>query len=367
MSEIRPFVNIPTGEYLKDEIEALGWTQEEFAEVLGMSVKGVNEILTSKVALTIESAQLIGRALGTSAQMWLKIDAEYRLRLMEDSTREKETALQAAVRRYVPVREMQKLGWLAKAKNGAEVVKAVQDFWEVREPDFAFLEKRPEPVYRRTRAREAFEKYHALAWEQKARREAKKLELPAFDGEQLGSLVLEIPALTLLADGVSQAIKGLYRAGVGFLVLRHLSKTYLDGAALMVNTNPFVLYTGRYNRLDHFWFTLAHELAHIALGHVRTDGDGILDDMKDEAGDEREREADLLAAQWLRHERILSICEPFSGYISRDRVETCANKVGVHPAIVVGTLQHHGVLSFKNLNDLKGSVLEQIPENLKVG
>ncbi len=367
MSELRPFVNIPTGDYLKDELEALGWTQQDFAEVLGMSVKGVNEILNSKTALTIETAQLIGSAFGTSAQLWLGIDAKYRLRLLEDSEREKETSLQASIRRFMPVREMQKKGWLPPAKSGAEVLQAAQDFWQVREPTVSYFESLREPSYRRSRSRETFEKYYALSWKQKARREAIKLSLAAYDSEKAQALAGRIAELTTQAKGVEMAITELSNAGVGFLVLTHLPKTYLDGAALIVNERPFILYTGRFDRLDHFWFTLAHELAHIVLGHVGIDGDGILDEMNDEAGDDKEREADLLAAQWLRHDKILAYCEPFRQYVSLVRVEACAQQVGVHPALVVGTLQYHKYLSFKNLNHLKESVLNRIPAELRVG
>ncbi len=78
---VRPFINIPTGEYLQEQLEALGWTHEDFAQLLGMSLKGVAEILNSKTALTVETAQRVGRALGTSERLWLNIDAQYRSRL----------------------------------------------------------------------------------------------------------------------------------------------------------------------------------------------------------------------------------------------------------------------------------------------
>jgi HTH-type transcriptional regulator/antitoxin HigA len=366
MEELRPFLNVSTGDVLKDDLEALGWTQEDFAQVLGMSVKAVNEILNGKVALTVETAQLIGRALGTSAQMWLNIDAKYRLRLLEESEREKETERQASVRRFMPVREMQKRAWLPPADSGSELVEAARKFWELKEPDFKYLETAVEPAYRRTRSRETFEKYYALTWAQKARLEARRLTLPLHRSEALESIGETLADRTREENGLEAVVATLNEAGVGFLVLSHLPKTYLDGAALFVGSHPFIVYTGRYDRLDHFWFTLAHELAHLALGHARADGDGILDEMRDTAGNQQETEADALAARWLYHDRVLKFCEPFHQYLSRTRVEACAEAVGVHPALVVGTLQHHQLLSYKNLNDLKPSVLDRL-EHWKVG
>ena len=54
--------------------------------------------------------------------------------------------------------------------------------------------------------------------------------------------------------------------GIRFVVLRHLSRTYPDSAALRVSDGaPMVALTPRHDRLDHFWFSLMHELAHIVL------------------------------------------------------------------------------------------------------
>jgi HTH-type transcriptional regulator/antitoxin HigA len=50
----------------------------------------------------------------------------------------------------------------------------------------------------------------------------------------------------------------LNNAGVVFFVLPHLQKTYLDGAAFFVDHTPVIVYTGRYKRIDIFWFTVAH-------------------------------------------------------------------------------------------------------------
>ena len=51
MAEIRPFHNIGPGEMLKDELEYLGWSQEDFAQITGLSLKAVNELLNDKTSL----------------------------------------------------------------------------------------------------------------------------------------------------------------------------------------------------------------------------------------------------------------------------------------------------------------------------
>ena len=46
----------------------------------------------------------------------------------------------------------------------------------------------------------------------------------------------------------------------------HLPRTHLDGAALKSHEGrPVIGLTLRYDRIDNFWFTLLHELAHVGL------------------------------------------------------------------------------------------------------
>lgn len=56
----------PVGEFLAEEIEARGWDTSEFAGV----ISGDQE-------LTPETAERIGAALGTSADLWLNLQGAY--------------------------------------------------------------------------------------------------------------------------------------------------------------------------------------------------------------------------------------------------------------------------------------------------
>ena len=196
---------------------------------------------------------------------------------------------------------------------------------------------------------------------QKAKDVARTRPLPPYDKSAVKKIGLEMARLSCLENGVADFISELEKAGIGFFVLSHLQKTYLDGAAIFIDANPFIIYTGRYNRCDNFWFTVAHELSHIVLGHVRKDGQEILDDLKEVAGNDKEKAADALAESYLHGTEILEFCAPFQKYLSRERIERCAQTVGINPGIVVGTLQYAGLLPYKNLNDYKKSVMEKIP------
>lgn len=68
----------PAGEILADELDARGWTQADFADVLGCPAQFVSEIISGKKEITRESAAQIGAALGTSAEFWLNLQDSYR-------------------------------------------------------------------------------------------------------------------------------------------------------------------------------------------------------------------------------------------------------------------------------------------------
>ena len=70
----------PPGEYIKDELAARGWTQSDLAQVLGRSSPKVSELINGKRRITIRTARELAAAFGTSAQVWLNLENQWRLR-----------------------------------------------------------------------------------------------------------------------------------------------------------------------------------------------------------------------------------------------------------------------------------------------
>jgi HTH-type transcriptional regulator/antitoxin HigA len=80
----KPYFNIGPGPFIKEELEARNWPQKDLAEVLGMSLKSINQLIKNKQAITVETAQLLSKAFGQSPQYWLTLDENYRLRLKQN-------------------------------------------------------------------------------------------------------------------------------------------------------------------------------------------------------------------------------------------------------------------------------------------
>src|SRR3546814_17718699 len=71
----------------------------------------------------------------------------------------------------------------------------------------------------------------------------------------------------------------LNSAGVRVVVERHLPKTYLDGAAMLLDgKDAIIALTLRHDRLDNFWFVLFHELGRIVRHRNRVLEYGFCDE-----------------------------------------------------------------------------------------
>ena len=71
---------IAPGEILLEEyLKPLGLGQVEAARRLGISLNRLNEIVLGKRAITADTALRLGRLLKTSAQLWMRLQADWDL------------------------------------------------------------------------------------------------------------------------------------------------------------------------------------------------------------------------------------------------------------------------------------------------
>ena len=151
----------------------------------------------------------------------------------------------------------------------------------------------------------------------------------------------KVAQCSVFSDGPIKAREYLASKGVKLVAVRHLKKTYLDGAVMLVEDSaPVIGLSLRYDRLDNFWFSLLHELAHLALGHVFGAGSNcIIDDLDLHASlDALEREADKVAQEALIPEELWMAHKARRTARIADIVDL-ARQADVHPAIVAGRVR----------------------------
>ena len=74
---------IHPGKFLADELEALGMSVPQVAEVLHVPANRIYQLLKGQRALTADTALRLSQWLGTSAEMWLNLQKLYELRRAE--------------------------------------------------------------------------------------------------------------------------------------------------------------------------------------------------------------------------------------------------------------------------------------------
>ena len=82
--------NIHPGEILLEEfLNPLGISQNRLARAMDVPPRRINEIVHGKRAVTADTALRLARALGTSEQFWMGLQADYDLEEARKSASEK--------------------------------------------------------------------------------------------------------------------------------------------------------------------------------------------------------------------------------------------------------------------------------------
>lgn len=354
MNNLKPFKPIGPGDVIKDEMEFYGWSQKDLAEILDISEKHLSQILSNSVPISSNMARLLSSTFKQSTEFWINLDAQYR-RYFEPENQFDDTAVRAEIYRHMPVRDMQKKSWLPKKKE--VLLSSVKKYWNITELDFSFLNDKVNACFRKSEAFSAgFNAFFAQTWLRKVEMEAEiQKSIPKYSKSKLNKLAAEMARCSALENGIPYFIEELKKTGVVFLLIPHLEKTFTDGAACWVKNNPVIALTGRYKRIDNFWFTLAHEIGHVLLHEKTIKSSAFIDsldnpDLLDKTSEEEE--ANDFAGRVLKHEEISRYFKALSR-ISGLRIQQCAHELEVHPGIVVGFLQHEKMLSYRNLNKYK--------------
>ena len=193
------------------------------------------------------------------------------------------------------------------------------------------------------------------AWLRLGEREAEKLDVPAYDRSRFEAALKDIRQLTVKRpeDFLPRMDAVLREAGVGFVLVPAIPRAHVSGVARWLGPRRALIQLSLYGKTnDRFWFTFFHEAAHILL-HAGDKKSVWLDDAAaNGAADAEEDEANAWAGDHLVPPRYRL---ELAGLRSNAAVKAFASKIGIHPGIVVGRLQHDRLLSFRHMNDLKVS------------
>jgi HTH-type transcriptional regulator/antitoxin HigA len=326
---------------IRFRMEQQGLKNKDLIPFFGSASK-VSEVLSGERALSKTMIRNLITGLGIPAEVLLQ----------EPGSKLKPDGDVAAFKKF-PLSEMVKRGWfpgfsgtLTDAKSQLEDLAAAF----VGVLGSAALT----PAFNRQNVRSGKKcDEHALtAWRIRVMSLAQRESLPPYTkGTLTHAFLAELVRLSYLDDGPKLAREFLNKSGIHLVFERHLPKTYLDGAAMKLpDGSPVIALSLRIDRLDNFWFTLFHELAHVAQ-HLDKDGiEVFFDDLTEKGKTECENEADAFASDALipdskwKGAGLTKHSSPFDVYC-------LAASLRISPAIPAGRLRFeaHDYTLFKNM------------------
>ena len=321
-------------EAIRFRMDQAGLKAADVAHCFGGRTR-VYEVLSGRRALNVNMMRALHEHLGIPADILLGRPGA---RLPEPS---------AYDWKQFPLREMMKRGWLPTVKSIADSGEALIDDFVPRA--FGGEHAVTLPSFRQgSRENAKAEPYSLAAWCCQAMTlSSDDHSLPTvFDPTSVDPVVFleQIARLSQEREGPRLAVARMRENGIRFVVLTHLSRTYLDAAAMRgPDGTPLVALTLRHDRLDNFWFCLMHELAHIVL-HLDDEASVFLDDMSLRDGSNgsqsalREREADELAEEALVNDDLWARAG-FPDAATSLRIVELAMEAKVHPAVVAGRVR----------------------------
>lgn len=325
-------------------MEQQNLSQKDLVPYIGSRSK-VSEVLSRKRPLSLSMIRALHAGLGIPAKVLLQ---------EQDSNLLEETDVEWY---RFPLREMISRGWIREkvidVQDQAEEI--LRRFFAKLGPEataLALYRKMPSNV----RSARSMDEYALSAWT--ARIIIQASENPAPGEYNPGTVNLgfmrEVAQLSWSEQGPMLAKEFLEKHGVSLIVEPHLPKTYLDGAAILLQDGkrPIIGLTLRHDRLDNFWFCLMHELAHISL-HLDKKTAQFYDDLDVECqNDPIEGEADKIASEALIPEEVWRK-SPASRLRTPEAAQHLADQLRIHPALVVGRMRHQ-FNSYRILNQFVG-------------
>jgi HTH-type transcriptional regulator / antitoxin HigA len=276
-------------EAIKFRMEQAGLKQKDLIPFIGSRSK-VSEVLSRQRTLSITMIRKLHEGLGIPADV-----------LLNEPGAQITPATESIEWERFPLADMLKRNWLPDFHGTvAEAKKQSCELLSAWAGCLGFDALQPALLRQHVRSGSEADGYALTAWQLRVSLMAMEQKIPKYQsGTVTHDFVRDLVRLSYLDEGPLLAREFLLKNGIHFVVEKHLSHTHLDGAAIKLpDGSPLVAVTLRHDRLDNFWFTLSHELAHIAL-HFDGDAAVFFDDL-DQAGlDTFEGDADRWASDAL--------------------------------------------------------------------
>lgn len=330
------------GTFIEEELEARGWTQADLAYILGWDPSQLNKLIKGQTSITPDSAVALGDAFDMPAEFFLNLQKAYELqnaKRADPGVRTRATWLSK-----FPVRDMIKRGWLEETEADLLDLQMMRFFDANRVEDIPLVGCE---VFAHAAKKTSYDEITGtqLVWLHRVRKIAASASAPPYSREKLLDALPDIRAHMMDTEDFGQIPALLLRCGVRVVFVQPLPGSKIDGVCTWLGDQPVIGLSLLHDRPDNLCFVLRHEIEHVIqedgkeakFTHVDVfEPDRNLDDLPDE-----ERRADAAAAEFLvPQEKLTSFMTRKGKWISETDVLAFAARHNIHPAIVIGQIQH---------------------------
>jgi len=326
----------PPGYFIREELEARGWTQRDLAFVLGMSEQAVNMIVSGKRGISPDMAKALGEAFGVHPDFFANLQKAYEMSRARDP--EPGVAKRAKMQSVYPVREMIKRGWLEETDMAMLEIQLMRFFEKTNLSEIPHLDHAAKKTsYDETPAVQ-------LAWLFRARQLAKSIAAASYSETRLRDSLQILRSLVTDPEEARHVPRIIAESGVRFVIVEALPGAKIDGACFWFdNSSPCIAMSLRLDRIDNFWFVLRHEMEHVLRKHGRKQE--IIDvDIcvpPDDSIPEEEKVANESAAEFcVSRSDLESFVIRKAPFFSERDIVGFARRLQIHPGIAVGQIQN---------------------------
>ena len=351
---IFPDLVIHPGETISDVLEERGIAQKELAQRAGVSEAFLSDVIHGKKDISKGLAMGLEYALAVPASFWLNLQANYDAELLalqeEDTIQPEEIAVLHAIHEVVDY--LIKAGILPAGLTQKQTGIRLRRHFRVRRlTDLAKLA--PTGAFRLSDKAQV-DSFVLGAWLCICEVQDGSRELKArFDPAGVETLVDGIKKImcTLKGDPQSQLIALFAEYGIDFSVVHNFRGAPVHGYISKKDDGTYqMVLTLRGAFADIFWFSLFHELGHIANGDLNKPGSFI--DADQSKGNEMELAADRFASEALLDPDSYRqfLCRNDFSYPS---IEAFSRDQMVPSYVVIGRLQKESLIPWSRFTKYK--------------
>lgn len=349
----KPDYAIHPGEILEETLEARGIKKTALAERCGIALKTVSQIINGRTLISPAIAIKLERAIGVSASLWSNLNTDYELFVAREADHIHLDKQKQWVKKF-PLQQLANLDLVPRKRDLTENLSNLLSFFGVSSisawDDFYLT---PNVAYRRSAAYKSHPESIAT-WLRIGELMSESVECAPFNKKKFKTALTEIKNVTNEPVEMFQKIMidSCRNSGVSLVFVPELPKIHVSGATKWLTSNKaMIILSLRHKIDDHFWFSFFHEAGHILL-HGKTE---IFIENNESDRNEKEIEADFFASNFLipksKYKKLTSR-NKFSG----QSILAFAKDLNLAPGIVVGRLQHDGLIPYSWLNKLKKEI-----------